>query len=168
MNEQLGFGFPLDSKPLRRQMPLGGWPAQRFTAEGYANRLQLARENLEEVVWPAREIYRRGILACAANHMRILETGATSDNEPRQWPSATLQVESARWAEFVQYCIDMVDGDWDSPGLEYEVDRLSRLTRARMYHCNFGTVIVTLWADGSAGVEFSVGRATIFCQAIEK
>lgn len=158
MNEQLDFGFPLDSKPLRPQMPAGDWPAQRFTVEGYGNRLQLARENLEYVFWPAREIYRRGILACAANHMRMMETGATTNNESQQWPSATLQVELARWAEFVQHCIDMVDGDWDSPGLEYEVDRLPHLTRARMYHCNVGTVIVTLWADESGGVEFSVGR----------
>lgn len=58
----------------------------------------------------------------------------------------------------MDHCIFKVDGGWDSPGLEFKVSALKHLTRVGMYGCETGSMIVSTWADGLIGVDYSVGR----------
>ena len=162
MTEQLGFGFLPDSKPTYRELPASGWFSPRFTVNEYEARLERARKYLPSVMWPAREIYRQGLETARESFDRALDNGQARDAAVREWPSLTLQVESTQRTEFVDHCISMVDGEWDSPGLEFKVSAHKHLTRVGMYCCDTGSVVVTTWADGLVGVDFAIGRDPFF------
>ena len=162
MIEQLGFGFLPDCKLTYRELPAGGWFSPCFTANEYESRLERARKYLPSVMWPAREIYRQGLEAAGESFDRALDNGQAREAAAREWPRLTLQVESKQRTEFVDHCISMVDGEWDSPGLEFKVSAHKHLTRVGMYCCDTGSVVVTTWADGLVGVDFAIGRDTFF------
>lgn len=113
MNDQLEFGFLFKGERLYWDRTVDDWQPSRFTPEGYAKQLQLGRERLQNVLWPAQEICRQGIEACNANLVRMMKPVAFGPDEPRTWPSVTLEGVKQR-TEFVQYCIDMVDEDWEA------------------------------------------------------
>ena len=162
MIEQLGFGFLPDCNPTYRELPVGGWHSPCFTAKEYAARLERARKYLPSVMWPARVIYGQGLEAARECFDRALDNGQTRDAAAREWPSLTLQVESTLRTEFVDHCIAMVVGEWDSPGLEFKVSAHKHLTRVGMHCCETGSVVVTTWADGLVGVDFAIGRDPFF------
>ena len=159
--EQLGFGFLSDCKPTYRELPAGAWFLPCFTALEYEARLERARKYLPSVMWPAREIYKHGLEAATESFDRALDNGQARD-AAREWPRLSLQVESTQRTEFVDHCISMVDGEWDSPGLEFKVSSHKHLTRVGMYCCETGSVVVTTWADGLIGVDFAIGRDPFF------
>ena len=162
MIEQLGFGFLPDCNPTYRELPAGGWFSPCFTVNEYEARLERARKYLPSVMWPAREIYRQGLETARESFDRALDNGQARDAAVREWPSLTLQVESTQRTEFFDHCISMVDGEWDSPGLEFKVSAHKHLTRVGMYCCETGSVVATTWADGLVGVDFGIGRDPFF------
>ena len=162
MIEQLGFGFLPNCKPIYSELPAGGWFSPCFTVSEYESRLERARKYLPSVMWPAREIYRQALEAARESFAQALDNGQARDAAAREWPSLTLQVESTQRTEFADHCISMVDGEWDSPGLEFKFSSHTHLTRLGMYCCETGSVIVTTWADGLIGVDFAIGRDPFF------
>ena len=162
MIEQLNFGFLLNCKPTYRELPVGGWHSPCFTANEYEARLERAEKYLPSVMWPAREIYKQGLGAAKESFDRALDNGHAPDAAAHHWPKLTLQVESTQRTKFVDHCIAMVEGEWDSPGLEFKVSAHKHLTRIGMYCCETGSVVVTAWADGLNGVDFVIGRDPFF------
>jgi hypothetical protein len=160
--EQLGFGFLPDCKPTYRELPAGSWLSPCFTALEYKARLERARKYLPSVTWPARGIYQRGLDAAREGFDQALGNSQARDDAAREWPRLTLQVEPAQRTAFVDHCVFMVDGEWDSPGLEVKVSAHKHLTRVGMYCCETGSVVVTTWADGLVGVDFAIGRDPFF------
>jgi hypothetical protein len=160
--EQLGFGFLPDCQAVYCELPAGGWHSPCFTAKEYGARLERARNYLPSVMWPAREIYKRGLEAASECFDQMMDIGPARNDAARDWPRLTLQVESAKRTEFVDHCISMVDGEWDSPGLEFKVSAHQHMNRVGMYCCEVGSVVLTLWADGLTGVDFSIGRDPFF------
>lgn len=113
MIEQLGFGFLPDCKPIYRELPAGSWHSPCFTAKEYGARLERARNYLPSVMWPAREIYRRGLESAKESFDQALPGDDARDAAAREWPKQTLQVGTTQRTAFVDHCISMVDGEWD-------------------------------------------------------
>lgn len=162
MIEQLVFGFLPDCKPTYRELPAGGWFSPCFTVNEYEARLERSRKYLPSVMWPAREIYRQGLETARESFDRALDGGQAREAAARGWPRLTLHVESTQRTAFVDHCISMVDGEWDSPGLEFKLSTYKHLTRAGMYCCETGSVVAATWADGLIGVDFAIGRDPFF------
>ena len=162
MMDQLTFGFMSDCKPSYREWPAGHWLSPCFTAQEYEARLERAGEHLPSVMGPARDIYRQGLAAARENLDRLAPGNEALKGGAIEWPPVTLSVESMQRAAFVDHCIFMVDGGWDSPGLEFKVRYAPHFTRVGMYCCETGSMVVTTWQDGRIGVDYSVGRDPFF------
>lgn len=166
--EQLAFGFLTDFQPDHREIPAGGWLSPCFTAQEYASWLERARQNLPWVMWPARDIYRRGLDAAQENLDRVPPGSDVHQGVAIEWPTITLHVESLQRAAFVDHCNFMVDGGWDSPGLEFKASSAPHVNRVGMYCCQTGSMIVTTGSDGLMRVDFSVGRDPFFLPGIRE
>lgn len=160
--EQLNFGFPPACKPAFREWAAGSWHAPCFTAKEYEARLERARRHLPSLMGPAMEIYRRGIEAASEGFNRALQGDGMRLDLPRESPKLTLQVDATQRTVFVDHCVFMVDGGWDSPGLEFKVSVRQHVTRVGMTCCETGSTVVSTWADGLIGVDYSVGRDPFF------
>ena len=170
MTDQIGLDFGQECPaPVSVEDPPGSWTRPEFTTAQYEVLFEQARLAMPEVFTEVRPLFESGLEHARSVHGQILERGKSRDVETGDrryslWRTA-IDVKESTLQGFIQHCQSMIDGNWDSPGIEYKQRQdLSHFTVA-MYWAYIGSVIVRIWDADNIAVDFVLGKDAFFLKS---
>lgn len=164
MSDQFGFDFGEETPGVTLiEDPAGSWTTPEFTTEQYEHIFLLAQQTLVDIIWPVRNLFELGLTRAKAVQCGMLRRGVGQGAQATYslWRT-DIEMDDPSLQAFVRHCMDMIDGHWDSPGIDYKRrDDLSHSTVA-MHWAKAGTVIVRIWAQGNVAVDYVPWRDDFF------